>query len=285
VISFLVRVAIPAHAGEMHWLKNDYLEAGFTCENGIRLSVLRVPGGGNLLRETDDPYHGLKTWVMAPSDLLATRAMLSEEAAVFEALGDQEIRLKTVQPNEWDLVLEWVVTLEENSPCLTVLQRIHNVGDTRRYLGIWSLGAFPVDSIFQVPFARSKHLPKDFPNNIAVFPWTDIGDTRISSTREYLQLDVREGDEDGNVKLGLVQPDGCIIVRRDDIQLEFTAPYDPLADYPEGGSNVTIYASPANRPTTMGEVEHMGPLELLAPGESIELPVKISLKRANQALR
>ncbi|MGC9449924.1 MAG: hypothetical protein ACP5I4_00635 [Oceanipulchritudo sp.] len=262
----------------MYWLKNDHLEAGFTWKKGIRLADLRVPGGENLLRETDDPYHGLKTWVMAPSDIIALRDMLSGQPASMEFVSEREIRLKTLNPNEWGLVLEWVVTLEEDRPAITILQRIHNEGEVHRYVGIWSLAAFPADCVFRIPFARSPHVPRDFPNNIAVFPWTDIGDTRISSTREYLQLEIREGQEDGNVKLGLVQPQGRIDVLKQGIVLEFTAPYDPDAEYPEGGSNVTIYASPANRPTTMGEVEHMGPLEVLAPGKAMELPVRMTLE-------
>ena len=261
----------------MYWLKNNQLEAGFTWEKGIRLANLRLPGGENLLRETDDPNHGLKTWVMAPSDMVAFRAMLSEQPASMEVVSELEIRLKILQPNEWGLVLEWVVTLDADQPSMTILQRIHNEGDTERFLGIWSLAAFPADCTFRVPFVRSSHIPRDFPNAIAVFPWTDIGDGRISSTREYLQLEIREGEEDGNVKLGLVQPQGRIDVLTQGLLLEFTAPHAADAEYPERGSNVTIYASPANRPDTMGEVENMGPLEVLAPGKSMELPVRIRI--------
>jgi hypothetical protein len=261
----------------MHWLKNDQIEAGFSHENGIRLSVLRRTSGENLLREASDPCHGLKTWVMAPSDLPATRDMLSERPAAIETESSVELRLRTTEPNEWGLVLEWVARMIAGQPGLEIVHRIHNQGPEHRHIGIWSIAAFPADSVFRVPFARSPHVPCDFPNTIAVFPWANIGDNRISSTREFLQLEVREGKEADLVKIGLVQPQGCILVRRGRTVLKFTAPYSAGAEYPEGGSNVTLYTSPADEPPTLGEAEHMGPLEVLMPGDSIELPVRIQV--------
>lgn len=280
VILILPCLSCLSLSGEaIHWLKNGQLEAGFSWDKGIRLSVLRAPGGVSLLRETDDSLHGLKTWVMAPLELMESRDMLSEEPAALEVVSDHRIRMRTLAPNAWGLVLEWEVELDATEPRLTIIHRIHNTAELHRQVGIWSVAALSPDTQIRVPFVRSKAVPRGYPNNVAVFPFTDLQDGRISSTEQFLQLDIREGREAGPVKLGLVQPEGRVQVRRGEWLLEFTAPYLPDALYPEGGSNVTLYTSPATSPTTMGEVEHMGPLEIVSPDGSIEFPVSIRLAR------
>ena len=275
--ALLVLAANASAAEETHWLKNDHIEAGFTWKDGIRLSVLRAPGGENLLRESNDPYHGLRTWVMAPTDLEALRGMLSEQPAALEVVDARTIRLRTIELNEWGLRLEWEARIDDTSPELTIRQRIMNEGDTHRYIGVWSIVLFAQGTTFRIPFERSAAVPRGNPNVVAVFPYTNLADARISSTEAQLRLEIREGPETGAVKLGLGEMDGRILVERGGAVLEMTSPYLPDAIYPEGGWNVTVFASPANRPDPAGEAEHMGPLQLLGLKESADLLLTVRL--------
>jgi hypothetical protein len=260
-----------------HWLRNDHLEAAFSTESGMRLAVLRQPGKANVLREDDGPCRGLKTWVMMPSDVAAFRDMLSEEAADVRSHEGTKLRMESKAPNRWGLVLEWIAGLEDSAPEMQVIQRIHNRGQETLYLGIWSIAAFSEDTRLRIPFARSDSLLADHPNQIAVFPYTNMGDSRIHSTPDFLQVKIRKGSEGQSIKLGLVQSEGRVLALGSDTVMEMSAPYHADALYPEGGMNVSVYASPADPAGIFGEAEVMGPLQLLEPGESVALSLRIRL--------
>lgn len=263
---------------DLHWLKNEHLEAAFSVNDGLRLAVLGKPGGENILRKSSEPVRGLKTWVMMPSDIIGIRDMLSEEAAELTSSDDSAIRMTTSAPNNWGLVLEWVATLAASGEELQLIQRVHNHGEDVLYLGLWSIAAFPEGTCLKIPFDRAPSLAKDHPNQIAVFPYTDLGDSRIRNTREELQVDIRKGGETESIKLGIVQPQGRVQAARNGQVMQMRSSYHPDALYPEGGMNATVYAAPANGERLFGEAEVMGPLQLLEPGEAMDLVLSIWLQ-------
>ena len=275
--SILVILLMKTVSGEWHWLRGGQLEAAFVVDRGIRLEVLREPGGKNLLREDDSPYRGMKTWVMMPSDIVGIRDMLSEEPAAVLFKDDGEIRMETKEPNPWGLHLEWVARLDPVEGELHLLQRIHNRGSGRLYLGLWTIAAVAPDTVLRIPFDRSPTLGQEHPNQIAVFPYTDLGDARIKTSRKDLQVQIRRGVEAGGIKLGLVQPEGRVQVIRGGSLFEMQSPYESDALYPEGGMNVTVYASGGASENVFGEAEIMGPLQMLEPGETMELPLVVRL--------
>jgi hypothetical protein len=259
----------------LYWLRNDHLEAAFSAENGMRLGIIRTPGSDNLLKTCDGPCRGLKTWVMMPSDIPALRDMLSEEAADILSHDETEIRMESRQPNRWGLVLEWVARLEDTGSEIQLIQRIHNRGQETHTIGIWSIAAFSQNTRLRIPFVRPASLSLDHPNRISVFTYTNLGDGRILSTPEFLEVNLMRGSQSESIKLGLVQPEGRVQAFRGNQFLEMSAPYEVGALYPEGGANVTVYACPADQADIFGEAEVMGPLQLLEPGKSMELPVRV----------
>ncbi|MEX0326301.1 MAG: hypothetical protein AB3N33_09465 [Puniceicoccaceae bacterium] len=277
---FLFPFLLQADTTELYWLKNASMEAAFSVGKGIRLEILRLPGGDNVLRESKDSSRGLKTWIMTPTEDIRLRDSLSEVPAQAMKISENEYRFIAEAANPLGLELEWLVRLDSDNPSLEILHRINNKGEMRPFLSIWSLIALGPGSLIQVPFSRSLNLSKNHPNDLAVFPYTDLSDGRISTSRDGLSLSIREGLESGSVKLGIVQQDGRLLVECHGLDLESIVPFDPMAEYPEGGSNITLYASPANRPDTMGEAEHVGPLRVLNLGESIEMvqTLRLSLK-------
>jgi hypothetical protein len=261
----------------LYWLRNHHLEAAFSVENGMRLAIIRTPGSENILRACDGPCRGLKTWVMMPSDIAALRDMLSEEASEVGALDPSEIRMQTFEPNRWGLVLEWVARLEDTGPEIQLTQRIHNHGQETHYLGIWSIAAFSQDTRIRIPFGRPASLSLDHPNRIAVFPYTNIGDGRILSTPEFIEVNLLRGSQSESIKLGMVQSKGRVLALRENQVLEMSAPYEVGTQYPEGGSNVTVFSCPADQADIFGEAEVMGPLQLLEPGASMEFQIRVRL--------
>lgn len=240
--------ALTMSGDALHWLKNEHLEAAFSVEEGMRLAVFQKPDGENIFKESDDPCRGLKTWIMMPSDIIGIRDMLSEETAEVTSSDDTTIRMTTLTPNKWGLALEWAATLEASGESVQLIQRVHNRSEDVLHLGLWSIGAFSPGTVLSMPYDRSPSLGKNHPNQVAVFPYTDFGDSRIRNTRENLQVQLWTGDETGSIKLGIVQPQGRVQAIRDGQVFEMQSPCHADALYPEGGMIVTVSPIPFTFP-------------------------------------
>jgi hypothetical protein len=262
---------ILANAEPVAWLKNEFIEAGFSVEKGVRLEIIRQPGGENFLRESADASNGLRVWVMTPSENLSIRDILSRNGAAIERISSEELRISTGHDNLLGIQLEWIVRLEKGSPVLEITHRFHNHGDVPHYVSIWSILSVAPEAVMGVPFSSAPGRSSNHPNFIAVYPYTNLADQRITSSRDSLKVLVREGVEAHSLKIGLVQKEGKLFIEKGDIRLCSSVAYDPGSCYPEGGSNITLFSSPANRTDTMGEAEHLSPLQELRPGKSMEM--------------
>jgi hypothetical protein len=106
-----------------------------------------------------------------------------------------------------------------------------------------------------------------------MYPRTDWPDESIhvGPTALGLLLDVARPTD---TKLGVhTEPGwGAHIDPANETALLVSAEWDSAAVYPEGGANVTVYAS-ADKPQGEGwaEVENVGPLQDIRPGETLEL--------------
>jgi hypothetical protein len=268
-------------AGEVeHWIQTPQIEAGFAVENGLRLEVLRIPGGDNILRGGETVTRGIKTWVMAPHDIGGVRDMLSEIPGQLEADGDHSLRLWTEPEPGHSLWLEWEVRVRPDEPVLEITHRIHNTGAEPFHGGIWILAAYEPRTLIEVPFDKRPHIPGNYPNPVYIWPWSDIGDDRIASNDTGFLLDIRRGPYPASFKGGLVAHHGTFRATHAGQVMESTVAHDPTAHYPEGGANLTVFASPGNSDGAMGEGEHVGPLVWLEPDASIEQHQVIRIGRA-----
>ena len=275
----LLSLCSAASAAEIT-LQNAVSEARFTYEDGIRLSSFRLAGEPNVLREGPAATRGVKTWIMAPADLVPVRDTLSEAPAQAEPLSPTAVRLWMPEPNASGLRLEWVAVLDAAEAQLTVTHRVHLEAGPPRHLSVWALAAFDTETVITAPFPRSSAFPATYPVPIHFFRWTNLGDPRLRMTREALVVDLQLRVPAANLKFGLVQPQGVLEAHRGATRARFQVDYDPLGTYPEGGGNLTVFASANPNGRGFGEVEHMSPLFLLKPQETAELVQEIRLEQA-----
>ena len=227
--------------------------------------------GGDFERlRGDSGTRGIKTWVMAPHDIGGVRDMLSEIPAQLEADGDHSLRLWTEPESRHGLWLEWEVRARPDEPVLEITHRIHNTGAEPFHGGIWILAAYEPRTLIEVPFDPRPHIPGNHPHPVYIWPWSDIGDDRIASNDTGFLLDIRRGPYPASFKAGLVIHHGSFRATHAGQAMKSTVAYDPTAHYPEGGANITVYASPGNSDGAMGEGEHVGPLVWLEPEASME---------------
>jgi hypothetical protein len=114
---------------------------------------------------------------------------------------------------------------------------------------------------------RRSHPDLLLPNRtITLWPYTDMTDPRVTWGSRYLL--VRQSDTAGKAfKLGASVKDGWAAYVRDGVCFLKRFDYFEGMPYPDGGCSVECYT---NSDPNMLELETLGPLEVLEPGEATE---------------
>ena len=146
---------------------------------------------------------------------------------------------------------------------MKVNMKIKNISEKTRDYAIWALSVSTTGGTLVVPANTDDTVL--LPNRcIAVWPYTDIKDSRFSFSNKYLV--VNNTPEERPVKLGLDCKPGCAyyFVRGDVFKKKFDTCHDkkPYVDY---GCSFETYNC-----DKFIEIETLSPLETVAPGKEIE---------------
>ena len=163
----------------------------------------------------------------------------------------------------WQKQLE--VTLEPTGTGVTLTHRITRVGATPATMAPWALTVMTPGGVAVIPQPELGEHPRDLlPNRqMVLWPYTDLSDPRWQLGPRYFLL--RHDPQRGPTKLGLRHSAGwCGYLVQDVFFLKRYA-FDPHATYADGGCIFETFASRA-----MLELESLGPLTNLAPGQSAE---------------
>jgi len=269
-------------------LANDHAEIIITLDVGPRvISYRRLPDGANVFKTYAEQVGGAgesewkirgghRLWV-APESLLSYA--LDNEVHLCVARVALTCRVGLLQP-----VLKWEANgsqVEIHSRVQSGVQKLMGVamrpdGSVRVWHKLVNAGTAPlrvapwaltvcrpggVEVIPQPPLG--KH-PRDLlPNRtVVLWPYTDLKDRRLDLGTQFLRLEQR-GDC-GPVKFGLAHRGGAVayVVDADVFVKRFGMAGDD-AEYPDGGVNFETFSN-----EDMLEVETLGPLEELGPGDA-----------------
>ena len=264
-------------------LSNGDAELIVTLDVGPRVISYRLEGGRNVLKNFDDQVGqaGEPEWMIrgghrlwaAPEDTTRTYAADNGPVAAQE-IGPGAVRVTPRPEAEYGLQKEIDVTLEPSGSRVTLVHRIRNVGAQPTELAPWALTVLAPGGVEVIPLppkrphpgaAKNARSPADFaPDQFyAVWPFTDFQDPRwhFGSRAITLRQDARRGP----TKLGLAHRlgwvgylnAGTLFVKR--FALQDGAPY------PDGGCNFETFSDEA-----ILELESLGPLVRLAPGQAVE---------------
>jgi len=252
------------------WLDNGRLRLAVTVGVGPRIVFCGVSGGRNLLAETPevelDGPHG-------PVRLLGGHRLWYGPEIVERTYwpDDQPVRVGELSagarlvapPDAFGIVKEMTLTLDADEARVTVGHTLRNGGDAAIELAPWALTMVPLGGVALLP---QPHGPVDarglLPNRfVTLWPYSDPTDPRLRWGNRIVLL---RGDAAPPNKLGYRNAhgwlahwlDGTLLVKEFAPQLDGT--------HPDNGCNAECYVN-----ARFMEVESLGALTTLAPGEAI----------------
>ena len=259
-------------------LGNSLMEITVASHPSLRLTGLKRPGEADWLR----PYSaqggwGLRTWVMFPEGQIAASMSISQQPARLERVG----KLKIIATGEDDpktaLALRWEVEMDAQRPVVRIKHIIRNNSTHSQTVAPWAIALVNHNNTGKTLSAADDARPDSLPLNYLMSG--DKTDTQRLQKRTIValgQIGLRlDATPPSEIKLGSVSRTGWTLFEREDTaQLISWSPF-PEGTIPDGGRNLTLYH---NGP--LAEIEHVGALATLAPGEETSLLQELTIKDA-----
>lgn len=279
-------------------MTNGSVELTVTLDVGPRILSYKLAVGRNVFKEFDDQLgkSGESDWMVrgghrlwaSPED--TTRTYYPDNGPVHHSpLPDGGVRFVPAVEAPYGIQKEIDVTLSPTGTGVTVLHRIRNVGTEPTDLAPWGLSVMKGGGVEIMPLPPKAPHPgspknaksaEDFAPNgaLVMWPFTDLTDDRLTLGSKYLLL--RQDPNKSPTKIGLIHQmgwvgylnDGTLFVKRFD--------YEPGRTYPDRGVNFETFTN-----EEILEIETLGPLVTLAPGQATEHTEQWSLVEATGSVK
>lgn len=218
---------------------------------------------------------------MTPHEVEEERDALASLAGTIEPEAGG-LRVRTPLSPALGLSLQWFVSLHPREAGITVHHVVRNEGGVARPVAIWPVIAIAAPARLVLPFRQVGDRARDT-RVLYHFPWSTLRDERISAGTEHIQLELSDTAGDAHLKFGVFQAAGACAAVIGDSVLVSTTPLEPDGTYPEGGPNLTVYASPPIDGTAFGELENVGAVHRLEPGASTSLRQDVWIEDAGDS--
>jgi hypothetical protein len=265
------------------WLSNGAVELIVTLDVGPRIISYRFAKGKNVFAEYPKELGGTgekewkirgghRLWV-APEDLTRTYAPDNSLVAYREE-GGGKVRFIPEPETEYGIQKEVVVQLAPAGSHVKVVHVVKNVGEKPTTLAPWALSVLAPGGIEIIPLpARRPHpgppqnarSPKDYAPNqtMVLWPFFEFRDPRWKFGSKYITL---KQDRRGPTKLGLAHQMGWVGYLNQGTLFVKSFGYEEGKTYPDNGCNFETFTN-----EDMLEMETLGPLVNLAPGNAVEM--------------
>ncbi len=255
-------------------LSNGIIEMVATLNVGPRIIRFGSIGGSNVFKEFPEELggRGEREWKIrgghrfwhAPETIPRTY-VLDNFPVTWHKISDLSVRLIPPPETENNIQREIEITMDPNSPVVTVSHRITNIGRWPMEVSCWALSVMAEGGTAVIPLPRPvPHMEKPNPAyRMSVWSYSDMGDPRLKFGKGYLLIDHKKANV--SHKLGISVPDAwAAYVTNGSL---FIKHFSWHADrkYPDGGCNFETYSE-----KSFLELESLGPLTLLPPGKSVE---------------
>jgi hypothetical protein len=270
-------------------MANDDVELLVTLDVGPRVIRYAPRGGRNHFGETAEqlgksgepywmPRGGHRLWT-APEDKTRTYAPdnRSVEHQVLSAPGATtgvEVRFTQPPDQPYGIQKEIDIALAPSGSRVVVAHRITNVGSQPVTLAPWALTVMPPGGTAIVPLPAKRPHPGSLPNAsdadywpnqaIAVWSYLDLRDPRLSLGTAFITAR-QDPAATTLLKFGLSHDAGWLGYWREGDLFVKWIDYQADKAYPDRGCNFELYTD-----LNILEVETLGPVVTLAPGEKTE---------------
>lgn len=255
-------------------LSNDVAELMVTLDVGPRILSFRHHGGPNPFcvypeqagTQNDAEWRirgGHRLWV-APEHPVDTYRPDNAPVA-WEAFHDHAVRLTAPNDSSTGLQKEIDLTLDADAARVTVLHRLIRTGSTPVTVAPWALTVMAAGGTAVLPQPPLGSHPRDLQPNrkLVLWPYTSLADPRWIFGERYILL--RHDPARGPTKIGFGLPGAWCGYLLDGTFFLKQFSWQPDASYADGGCNAEVFANPR-----MLELESLGPLRTLNPGDTIE---------------
>jgi hypothetical protein len=175
--------------------------------------------------------------------------------------------VRVIQPSEatTGIQKEITIVLDPVSNQVEVRHFLRNVGLWPVELAPWALTVMAPGGMGIVPQPTKAHPDRLLPNRVLVlWPYTDMTDDRIHWGSKFILLRQNQNAQTPT-KIGLSANDGWGAYLRQGHLFLKTFEYIEGANYPDNGCSLEMYAN-----DRMLELETLGPLQCLIPGDVVE---------------
>jgi hypothetical protein len=262
-------------------IADEDVELIVTTDVGPRVIRYGFVGGQNLFKEFAaqlgrsgepawQPRGGHRIWV-APEAVPETYA--PDNVPARATLHDDGVEVTA--PIEPLTSLEKTIRVQLRDSGVTVTHRIRNRGANARELAPWALTMMAPGGFGITKFPpRGTHPEELAPTNpLIMWAFTDLSDPRWTFTKKYLILR-QDPDNAAPQKLGHFNENtvGAYLLGSDLFVKRYDA--DPSKSYADFGASYETFTN-----GDFLELETLGPLEEIAPGDAVEHVERWSLRR------
>ncbi len=257
--------------GRLLWLTDGRTEVAAALDFGIRIVHLACAGMENLFYRQDESlrdglatgagwrlYGGHRFWLAPESE----QSYYPDCAPVrWSALGEGILLLQ--EPDPWLGVEKSLELRFDGAGRIRVIHRARNVSDEAISCGLWAISSMAAGCRLQVPFVpppRPALTPTRF---LALWDCADLADRRLEIRAD--RVCAQQMDMDPPLKIGLYTRMGEAAVEGRGQRFVKQFGCAPGRAYPDNNCNFELYLC-----RHMMEVESLGPVTVLEPGESAD---------------
>ncbi|MFH1022243.1 MAG: hypothetical protein V1809_02520 [Planctomycetota bacterium] len=255
-------------------VSNGTIELVVTLDVGPRIIRFGFAGGTNLFRVYPEMmgktggrewriYGGHRLWV-APELPSLTYFPDNRPVAARGLPGGVRIVAPPERPSGIAKTMD--IRLHSRRAAVTVTHRIRNAGRRTLTIAPWGLSVLREDTrvVFPLPTRARAGRRTPLPTGVfGLWDYTDFLDDRWMFGRRFVILRQVRGRRTSQ-KIGSFVPDGWAAAAGRDFLLVKRFPVSAGRAYPDGGCNFETYTD-----GNMIEIETLGPLVNLAPGQSV----------------
>jgi hypothetical protein len=255
---------------------NPILELTATTEVGPRIIRFGFNGGRNEFWENPDDqgktggdewriYGGHRLWHSPEGK---PRTYFPDNSPIEVLTASWGVRLIQRAETTTGIAKEIDIRMGNAGNSVELTHRLRNDGMWPVALAPWALSAMAPGGIAVLPMPEGNREPTGLlPNRtLTLWPYTNMTDPRVTWGRKYVLLR-QDPNATEAFKVGISADDGWVAYVRGDVCFVKLHPYFRGAAYPDGGSTVECYT---NGNPNMLELESVGPLRLIQPGQSVE---------------
>lgn len=244
-------------------VETPQLRLEVAVDAGPRIVRLSKPGGANVFAETPDA--GWDTVYGRPFRLLGGHRLWSApECAPEQQVPDDQpvdVRVEDTTVTVWKDAR--LIELRLDGTRVHVRHVLTNDGDAPVRVAAWALTQLRPGGVARVALGGEGG-PEQLPDrNVVLWPYSSLGDPRLELTDRELRIHARSAP--GYFKVGCLNRTGTIAYELDDATFVKRFAPQPDAEHADGGCNVEVYVR-----DEFLELETLSPLQVLAPGGTIE---------------